>query len=73
MCSAAIATTNISALVIGAPPTDLPMALRTRRKPRGKIRYRQILREYGLKGKVKTGVLRREVLELYKAAAKRFG
>ncbi len=71
MCSAAIAVANISELVIAANYGDIPAGMRSGRKRLGKVTYEDLFREYGLKAKVKKGVLREEVIELYKECVKK--
>jgi guanine deaminase len=65
MCSAAMAIAKVSELVIGASHEDMPARMRLGRKRPGKITYKEIFREYGLKLKVNEGVLRDEVVKLY--------
>jgi tRNA(Arg) A34 adenosine deaminase TadA len=71
MCCAAIAGANISELVIAANHSDIPAGMRSGRKRPGKITYEEVFREYGLKAKVKNGVLREEVIKLYEEFVKK--
>jgi tRNA(adenine34) deaminase len=70
MCSAAMAIAKISELVIGASHEDMPARMRLGRKRPGKVTYKEIFSEYGLKVKVNHGVLRDEVMKLYKERVK---
>ena len=71
MCSGAIAVAKISALVIAANHTDLPISMDLGRKRPGRLSYKEILSEYGLKVNVKRGVLRENVIKLYKEFVKK--
>jgi guanine deaminase len=71
MCCAAIAGANISELVIAANRSDIPAGMRSKRKRSGKLTYKEIFREYGIKAKVKNGVLREEVIKLYEEFVKK--
>jgi tRNA(Arg) A34 adenosine deaminase TadA len=71
MCSGAIAIAKISTLVIAANHTDMPIRMDLGRKRPGSLTYKDILREYGLKAKVKKGVLRENVIKLYEEHIKR--
>jgi guanine deaminase len=66
MCCGAIAISKISALVIAANHTDLPVSMDLGRKRPGRLSYKEILSEYKLKVKVKKGILRENVIKLYK-------
>ena len=68
MCSAAIAWANLSELFIGASHTDIPASMSAARKWPGKVTHQEIFREYGSKIRVKKGVLREEVIKLYREA-----
>ena|ERR1043166_1701130 len=65
MCSTAVAIAKISALVIGASHDDMPARMRLGRKRPGKVTYKEIFNEYGIKVKVSHGVLKDEVMKLY--------
>jgi tRNA(Arg) A34 adenosine deaminase TadA len=65
MCSAALAAMRISELFIAANYRHLPPQMNRGRKRPGKITYKEIFKEYGLKVKVKEGVLKNEVLKMY--------
>jgi tRNA(adenine34) deaminase len=65
MCSAALAAMHISELFIAANYRHLPPQMNRGRKRPGKITYKEIFKEYGLKVKVKEGVLKDEVLKMY--------
>ena len=66
MCSIALALNNIAELVIGASYTDLPAQMNPGGKRPGKITYSEIFKEYGKDVKVRKGILRDEVLKLYR-------
>jgi tRNA(Arg) A34 adenosine deaminase TadA len=66
MCCAAIATANLSELVIAASHADIPARMRTGRKRRGLIGYQELFSEYGVRVKTTKGVLKDEVVKLYK-------
>jgi tRNA(adenine34) deaminase len=65
MCSAALAAMHISELFIAANYRHLPPQMNRGRKRPGKITYKEIFKEYGLKVKVKERVLKDEVLKMY--------
>jgi len=65
MCSAALAAMHISELFIAANYRHLPPQMNRERKRPGKITYKEIFKEYGLKVKVKEGILKDEVLKMY--------
>ena len=71
MCSVALALIHISELVIAASYTDVPGQMQPGRKRPGKVTYKEIFREYGLKVKVKKGVLREKVVKLYEEFVKK--